>query len=931
MRRSRGLTAALVLSLAGAGTGIGLVMMPEASAVTSPVAFTADDLPTWQPNGIVWAMAQANGTVFAGGTFSAVRPPEGAGSGTEQEAVNFVALDAATGAPTACKLSFTISEGTATVRSLVVSKDEKTLYAAGYFGAVNGTPVSSVAAIDIAGCTPKASFHPSFPATVRALAVTDDTLYAAGDFGTVEDQTRERFAAVDATTGALKPFTANADEPGRAVEVTPDGKNVVLGGDFFSVNNANSHALAVVNATTGALTKTYPNGYFPTNSVVKDIATDETGIYTGSEGSGGGVFDGRSGIKLTDFTEKWRDRCLGATQYVLPYQGVLYSSSHAHDCSTELEYPDGRRRHLLAQPTDHQGTPPAPVDGYVRGPGKLGWFPDTNDGLGEGIGPRVMAVATKNDVQYMWVGGEFTTVNGVEQQSLTRFASTGDVGAPTTPVASAASVKPGEAQVRWRTSYDLDDSKLTYKIYRNGSGTPVHTMTANSVEFERPQASWTDTTVKAGQSYTYRVTATDAAGNTSALSATASVTVPASVQAYPNQVRTDGASLYWRYDDTVTPYVADSSNGGNTSGIHVNGPALRQAPGAVTGASTAIGFNGSDEQLYSDRRQFVGSAYTLETWFKTGTTRGGKLIGFGNNTTRNSASYDKQIYMTNTGRLVFGVYNGSTRTITTSGWFDTYNDNKWHHVVATQGPAGMALYVDGQNKGTLSGVTTHQNYAGYWHVGGDNLASWPTRPTSNFFAGQIDETAVYPTALSQSQVQNHYNLAKAPSDSVSEVSATEDTYVNQGAPSASYGTSTSMAVRGSGSLYESYLRFNLPAAPAGQVLKAASLQIKTSTAANSGTADTVSVVPVTGSWSGTSTFATKPTVGTTALGTLAGVPEGSAIHNIDLNTATLAAALGTSNYSLALTSNGSDPLWLWSSESTAAEGTPQLILTFGPQ
>ncbi|GHB48844.1 hypothetical protein GCM10010347_18410 [Streptomyces cirratus] len=926
MRRSRGLTAALVLSLAGAGTGLGLVLMPEASAITPPVAFTADELPTWQPNGIVWAMAQAGGTVFAGGTFSTVRPPDGSGSGTEQEAVNFVALDAATGAPTSCKLAFTVGDGSATVRTLAVSKDKKTLYAGGYFGAVNGTPVSSAAAIDIETCTPKASFHPSFPATVRAFAVSDDTLYAAGDFSTVEGQTRERFAAVDATSGALRPFVANADEPGRAVAVTPDGKNVLLGGDFFTVNGQNTHALAVVNSATGAVAKTYST--IPSNSVVKSIATDATGFYTGNEGSGGGVFDGRIGLNLGDFSEKWRDRCLGATQFVLPYDGVLYSSSHAHDCTLNGEYPDGRRHHLLAQPTDYQGTPPAPVDGFVASPRKLGWFPDTNDGLGEGIGPRVMAVAEKGDTKYMWVGGEFTTVNGVAQQGLTRFASTGDVGAPTTPVASAASVKPGEVQVRWRTSYDEDDSKLTYRIYRNGSSTPAHTMTADSLEFERQQASWTDTTVKAGQSYTYRVTATDAAGNTSALSATASVTVPVSVQSYPNQVRADGANLYWRYDDTVSPYVADSSTDGNTSGIQLNAPALRQTPGAVSGASTAMGFNGTSQQVYSDHRQTVGASYTIETWFKTNTTRGGKLIGFGNNTDRSSGSYDKQLYMTNTGRLVFGVYNGSTRTVST-GLFETYNDNKWHHVVGTQGPSGMALYVDGQNKGTLN-VTNFQQYAGFWHVGGDNLSSWPNRPTSNFFAGQIDETAVYPTALTQAQVKNHYDLAKAPTDTVSKVVTTEDTYINQGAPSQAYGTSTSLAVRGT-SAYETYLRFNLPAAPAGTVLKSASLQVKTTTQTGAGTADTVSVVPVTGTWSAAgTTFNTKPTLGTTPLGSIAGVPDGSAVQSVELDTTAVSSVLGT-GYSMALTSTGTDPLWIWSSEATAADAAPQLILTFGPK
>ncbi|MDD9379000.1 DNRLRE domain-containing protein [Streptomyces sp. ZAF1911] len=920
MRRSRGLTAALALSLAGAGTAIGLVLIPEASAITQPVAFTADNLPTWQPNGIVWAMAEANGTVFAGGTFSAVRPPTG-GAGAEQEAVNFVALDAATGAPTSCKLSFTIGDGSATVRALTVSKDKKTLYAGGYFAAVNGTPVNSVAAIDIATCTPKASFHPKFPSTVRALVASDSTLYAAGDFSTVEGSARQRFAAVDATSGALKPFVANADEPGRALQLSTDGKNILLGGDFFTVNGSQSHALAVVNATTGAVTKTY--GTIPSMSVIKSIQADATGYYTGAEGTGG--FDGRVAL-ATDFNEKWRDQCLGATQFVLPYDGVLYSSSHAHNCTSEGEYPDGKRHFLLAQNTDWAGQAPAPVGGFVRSPGKLGWHPTANDGLGEGIGPRVMAIAETGATKYMWVGGEFTAINGKAQQALTRFASTGDVGAPTTPVASVSSVKPGEVQVRWRASYDADDSKLTYRIYRNGSATPIATVSANSLEWLRQQASWTDATVKAGVSYSYRVTATDAAGNTSALSATVSVSVPTTVSAYPNQVREDGANLYWRYDDVVSPYVADSSVSGNTSGIQLNAPALRQTPGAVTGASTAMGFNGTSQQVYSDHRQTVGSSYTLETWFKTNSTRGGKLLGFGTNQDRNSNLYDKHLYMTNTGRIFFGVNPGSTKTVST-GLLDTYNDNKWHHVVATQGPAGMALYVDGQSKGTLD-VTGSQAIEGYWHVGGDNLAGWPSRPTSNFFAGQIDETAVYPKVLTEAQVKNHYNLAKAVTDTVSKVTATEDTYINQGAPSTAYGASASLAVRGT-SAYETYLRFDIPAAPAGQVLKSASLQVKTTTVASAGTTDTVSVVPVTGTWSGAgTTFNSKPTLGTTPLGSFAGVPDGSAVQSTPLDTAALSAVLGSS-YSLGLTSTGTNPLWIWSSESTAVDAKPQLTLTFG--
>ncbi|WP_406360231.1 DNRLRE domain-containing protein [Streptomyces sp. NBC_01544] len=905
MQRSRGLSAALALSTAA---GLGLVALPQpAAALTPPIAFTADDLPTWQTNGIVWTLAEAGGTVFAGGTFSQVRPPEG-GSGTAQNAVNFVALNAATGNPTSCNLSFTIGSGSATVRALAVSPDKKTLYAGGYFGAVNGTPVSSLAAIDIATCTPKASFHPSVSATVRALAVTNDTVYLGGDFTSVGGSAHARYAAVDATSGAVKPFQADVDEPGRAVAATPDGNNVILGGDFFTVNGANSHALAVVDSATGANVRTYP-GFIENNSVVKALDTDATGFYTGNEGTGGGVFDGRIALDLSTLNQRWRDTCLGATQAVKSYQNVVYSASHAHDCSSVGEYPDGRRRHLLAEPTS--------------GTNKLGWFPDTNDGLGEGIGPRAMAVSETSNNKYMWVGGEFTTVNGSAAQGLTHFAATPDVGAPTVPSVSAESVKPTEALVRWRASLDTDDTELTYKVYRNGGSTPVYTVDGDSVEWSRPQLSFTDTNVTAGSTYTYRVTATDGAGNASALSATASVTVPTSAQKYPAKVLDDGANLYWRYNESATPFVGDTSPG-DQSGIHVNGPSLRQTPAAVTGPSTAIGFNGSDQIVYSDKRTTVPSQYSIETWFKTSTNSGGKLVGFGDNTTRASGNYDKHVYMRNDGRLVFGVWTGSARTITTP---DSYNNGAWHHVVATQGSSGMALYVDGTQIGTLA-ESSSQAYSGYWHVGGDNLNGWPNQPSSNYFAGQIDETAIYPSVLSAAQVQSHYTLATAPADSVQTVRATDDTYANAGAPSTNYGTSTSLAVRGSAA-YETYLRFDLPAAPAGTVLKSARLAVKTTTLSSAGSTDDFAVRPVTGSWTeaGT-TYTSRPAVSSTSVGTLSGATELSTVYSATLDTSALSPTLGGS-YDLALTSTGTDALWVWSSEASAAENTPQLVLTFG--
>lgn len=734
--RTRATAAALCL-LAGA-LSAAAASGPQAAALTPPVSITADDLSTWQTNGIVWSMAASDdGVVYAGGTFSTLRPPGAAAGTSEQPAVNFAAFDAATGAPTDCSLSFTLSSGTATVRALALSPDGSTLYAGGRFGAVNGEGVSNIAAIDTATCTPRKDFKLAVSATVRALAVTGDTVYLGGDFNSVEGQNRNYFAAVT-TDAALKPWTANADEVGRALEVTPDGRNVVLGGDFFKVNNTTSHALAVVNATTGALVRGYP-GFIPNTSTVQDLTSDAKQFYTANEGTGGGVFDGRIALDLTTFDQVWRDTCLGATQAVLVHDGVLYSGSHAHDCASMGAFPDQPRKHLLAQSVDD--------------PKLLPWFPDTNDGIGEPVGPRVMAQTGKGGHHYLWVGGEFTTVNSKPQQGLTRFADGPDTGAPWVPNVSVSTVAPDRVDVNWQTSFDTDDGTLTYRVYKDGASTPVYTTTGYSVFWDRPQLRWTDTDVAPGETHTYRISASDGT-NTSAKSPAVTAVVASKAESYPQRVLADGAQLYWRYDEGTSTFAADTTNGLD-NGFLRNSPAYRQTPAAVAGPSTAIGFNGTDEYAYSNRSRSGVATYSVETWIKTTTTRGGKIIGFGSNTMELSGKYDKHVYMLNNGRLTFGTSNNGGQTVSTTG---AYNDGAWHHVVATQGPDGMVLYVDGQRRAWNPLYTKNANYTGYWRVGGDNLASWPNRPSSNYFAGQIDETAVYPTVLSGSQVAAHYAL-----------------------------------------------------------------------------------------------------------------------------------------------------------------------------
>ncbi|TFC65164.1 LamG-like jellyroll fold domain-containing protein [Cryobacterium sp. TMT2-4] len=732
-----------------AGLVIASPVPQPASALSAGVAFSADNLSTWQTNGVVYGVGTVHGKVVAGGTFSEIRPPSG-GAGVPRNQGTLAIFNAETGAPDSCQFAMTLNGATPTVRSVVASPDGNTIYIGGNFSSVGGVNAARVAAIDPVACTVKPFRVAGVSSLVRGMAATSSTLYLAGEFQTVGGQARKRFAAVDATSGALLPWAPAADTVGRAVAVSPDRSRVAIGGDFFTVNDQDSHSIAVVDATTGANVRNYPLGFIPRTSVTKTLWSDGTAFYGGNEGTGGGVFDGRFAVNWSTLDQTWRDNCLGATQAVLEYQGTLYSASHAHDCSSNNAFPDGRRMFLMAQNTSDAAL--------------LGWFPTSNDGTGEGIGPRALTIATgaTTGKKYLWYGGEFTVINGVVQQGLTRFGPD-DVGAPPTPVVAAEALTSGANQIRFRTVVDPDDSALTYNVYRNGGATPIWTGSASSLWWTRPQVTVVDTNVAAGTNYTYRVTANDGV-NTSPLSASVAARAVTKGVDYPTQVIQDGARLYWRLDEVSGPWAQDKSGATVTglNGLYKNGVTYR-APGAIVGdTNTSATFNGTDGYIWSDQQKPAPTTYSIETWIKTTSTQGGKIIGFGDGrpstgtgNTNLSGNYDKHIYMDNQGRLTFGVYIGRTETIKTAS---SYNDDKWHHIVATQSGSGMKLFVDGVRVGQ-NATSTSQQYSGNWHVGGDNLNGWPSQPSSAFFGGQIDDTAVYASALSAAQIAQHYTLA----------------------------------------------------------------------------------------------------------------------------------------------------------------------------
>ena len=65
-------------------------------------------------------------------------------------------------------------------------------------------------------------------------------------------------------------------------------------------------------------------------------------------------------------------------------------------------------------------------------------------------------------------------------------------------------------------------------------------------------------------------------------------------------------------------------------------------------------------------------------------------------------------------------------------------------LLMTFGPGGMRPHGRQQGRRRERAVKNANNYAGFWRIGGGSLSGLTSRPTSDFFAGDIDDVAIYP-------------------------------------------------------------------------------------------------------------------------------------------------------------------------------------------
>ena len=759
---------------------------------------SADVLPTAQINGVAYKQVIVGNTVYVGGKFESARPAGvalgGAGQVTRS---NMLAYNLSTGVldPT-FHPSFN-----GIIKDMAVTPDGSKLAVVGEFSQVDGVAHSRAVVFNLpsdgaaSGATISTTVVPDLNGVAAGVAVTNTQLWVGGYFSAITNQpsgelmARNRVGAISLVDGSVLPVAPIIDDGQLfSLAISPDGSKVAMAGNFSTVNNGQSSpatgggkGLYFASTSTGAgLPLPVNNEVFAygNSAGFLRVESDSTSFYgTAWNYNGTGNTEGFFQASWADGSLINLEDCHGDTYDIAPVNGTIYIAGHQHQCLDSGGFPQTQPDpwntfHSTAWTKSTEGTNlQNTYSGYwnhagTPRPGLLHWFPQYVIGSYTGQNQATWTVAGNG--QYVVYGGEFLAVDGINQQGLVRYATRSAAAKDVGPQTAANNVfsptvhsnSSGTARVAWPPLWDRDDATLTYTVFRDSTSTPIYTGTQTTQQWDGQSMSFTDTGLTPGSTHQYAVRVTDGDGNVNNSSFTGvTIASAATLDPYGTKVLADGATTFWRLDDSGTA-VGDSAGADNVS---AGSGVSRGTAGAVLGSSdTASTFNGTQNgQVRSGNLVLAPDTFSIEGWFKTpvGSTTGGKIMSFGDSSSNTvvSAHYDRQIYLDSTGHVIFGVAPLGVRHTATST--AVYNDGSWHQVVATLGSGGMVLYVDGEKvgaDGATTPATSGEHYGGYWRLGGD--ASWVSS-SQRWFNGSIDDFSVYPTALSAIKVHNHYAAA----------------------------------------------------------------------------------------------------------------------------------------------------------------------------
>ncbi|KQZ90331.1 hypothetical protein ASD62_14575 [Phycicoccus sp. Root563] len=767
VRRAVAAAAAAAVVLAGASA----LATPASAAEPPPVVptaapVTADALPTWQINGVVWSQAIVGNTVYVTGSFTKARPPGVAVGGVgEVDALNIFAYDITTGNRVA-SFDHALNAQGMVVRA---SSDGSRIIVGGDFTTVDGVARGHVASFSTADGS-LTSWAPNVGGQVRALATTPSTIYVGGSFPSANGQTRGALAAFSSTSSTMLPWApvAGGSNAGvLALLMSPDQSRVIIGGSFETLSGVAAFGMGAVDAASGVILQWDANTRIRTaglNGGITSLSTDGTQVFgTGYAFGAPAAFEGNFSADPSTGAINWVNDCLGDEYSSFPMNQTLYTVGHVHNCSVIGGFPDtsprSRWQKATAFPTYPTGMTTV-KDAYgwdFRGlpfTGLTHWYPDLE--FGSYTPDRQAAWSVTGNGTYITLGGEFPMVNSVAQQGLTRFAMPSAAPRLSKPIYTTAinpvatSTEAGKVKLTWGSVWDRDDATLTYDVYRDGGAT-IGNVSGASIWYRLPGLTFTDSGVAPGTTHTYKVRAKDKDGNIQWSLASAPVTVSsASPVPYVDAVRADGATHLWRLGD-AGPTITDAVG----PGVGTSAAATFGAPGALAGDTAIQSLGGANPKAYTTFIENHPAEVTVESWIKTTSTTGGRIAGFGSSQsgTSSTSTNDMVLFVNSSNKLAFTLMNGTARTVASTG---SVNDGQWHHVAATAGAAGVSLFVDGRRVGRDQSPVAMASFIGYWRLLADQTTNLTNKPTDAALAGTIDEVAVYPSVLTQAQLQTHY-------------------------------------------------------------------------------------------------------------------------------------------------------------------------------
>lgn len=210
--------------------------------------------------------------------------------------------------------------------------------------------------------------------------------------------------------------------------------------------------------------------------------------------------------------------------------------------------------------------------------------------------------------------------------------------------------------------------------------------------------------------------------------------------AWEDGQRVPGALLKAFLTREVPSVVRDRSGWGSHGTVY-------SAPQRVAGKySTALQYDGVDDEVRATLKEDIGAAWALEAWVKkAASSEGGDFLV--------SVGYPYLgLSLDNKPRISWRRASDNLNLSVTS---DTaINDDEWHHIVGTSDGTTVRLYVDGVEVGSNAVDAPKVEIHRECNVGTNAFTSG--RSASQYTEAAIDCPRIYGSALTADEVATHY-------------------------------------------------------------------------------------------------------------------------------------------------------------------------------